>query len=460
MKRLLALLLVLGAAGVAVTGYVAVKQERRFRQLVADGDAALARDDTFVAIEAYTGAITLKSTSMLAYLRRGETYQRRGDVAAAQRDLRKAAELDPSATRPREMLGDLLYAQGRYDSAAEQFAASVQLDDASPRVQYKLALSCYRGGRTADAVAPLERAVALDEKLAEAHYLQGLVLRDLGQPKEAVAALRRAVTLAPALVQARGELSDLYEELDRDPDALRELDALAALEGRPERFVALGLAYARTGRTDRAVVTLGTAVERFPESAAAYIALGRVWLQSAEGKPDRLALRKAIEALEGAIDAGANNSEVLGLLGRAHFLNGHLEPAERILRDAATRLPVDPAVFIYLADAAERLGHSDLARRALVSYRTLHEGDEQKIARAAAASRVAELSVRAGDWKEAIVWFRRAAERSPQDAVLLGRLADLEWRTGDVAAARRTIARALASAPHDPRLLAVAERVK
>ena len=460
MKRLLALLLVLGAAGVAVAGYMAVKQERRFRQLVADGDAALARDDTYVAIEAYTGAITLKSNSMLAYLRRGETYQRRGDVAAAQRDLRKAADLDPSATRPREMLGDMQYAQGRYESAAEQYAASVQLDDASPRVQYKLALSCYRSGRTADAVGPLERAVALDEKLAEAHYLQGLVLRDLGQPKAAVAALRRAVTLAPALVQARGELSDLYEELDRDPDALRELDALAALEGRPERFVALGLAYARAGRADRAVVTLGAAVERFPENAAAYIALGRVWLQSAEGRPDRVALRKAIEALEGAIDAGANDSEVLGLLGRAHYLNGHLEPAERILRDAATRLPVDLDVLLYLADAAERLGHSDLARRALVSYRALHEDDEQAITRAAGAMRIAELSARAGDWKEAVVWYRRATKRDPRDAALLGRLADLEWRTGDAAAARRTIARAVQLAPGDPALATMARRMK
>src|SRR5688500_10574582 len=110
MKRLLALLLILGTAAVAVAGYVAVQQERRFRQLLAEGDAAFARDDTYVAIEAYSGAITLKDASMVAYLRRGETYQRRGDTLAAQRDLRRAAELDPTAPRPREKLGDLHFA--------------------------------------------------------------------------------------------------------------------------------------------------------------------------------------------------------------------------------------------------------------------------------------------------------------------------------------------------------------
>ena len=273
-----------------------------------------------------------------------------------------------------------------------------------------------------------------------------------------MAALRRAVALAPALVQARGELSDLYEELDRPADALRELDALAALEGRPERLVALGLPTRGRDETERAVVTLVGAVERFPRMPRC--TSRSVGSGSERGaRPDRVTVRKAIEALEGAIDAGANNSEVLALLGRAHFLNGHPEPAERILRDAATRLPVDPDVFLYLADAAERLGHVDSARRALVSYRTLHEDDEQKITGAAGAVRIADLSVRAGDWKEAVVWYRRATERT-SDAALLGRLADLEWRTGDAAAARRTIERAVKLAPADPALAAVARRVK
>lgn len=458
MKRLLAVLLVLGAAAAAVAGYTTVQRERRFRQLMAQGNAALGRDDTFVAIEAFSGAIILKETSMLAYLRRGQTYQRRGDASAALRDLRKAAELDPSAIRPREDLGDLNYALRRYARAAEQYAECVKLDDGSPRMLYKLGLAQYRAGLVADAPKALERAVALDDRFAEAHYLLGLVRRDLQLADAAIASLRRAVALAPALVQARGELADLYRALGRRNDELQQLQALAALESRPERQIALGLAYARAGRTEHAVLTLGGAVERYPEHADGYVALGRVWLEAAETRPDRVALSKAIEALEGAIAAGANSSEALTLLGRAMLLANDPEPAERMLQDATARLPVDEEAFVYLAHAAERLGHADLARRALISYRTLAAEDSPSLARVAAPERIADLAARAGDWREAASWYRAAATSGVVTAPLLGRLADAEWRSGDRDAARATLTRAIELAPTDRMLLALRRR--
>jgi tetratricopeptide (TPR) repeat protein len=460
MKRLLALLLVLGAAGVGVAGYMAVLRERQFRQLIAEGDAALARDDTYVAIESYTGAITLKPASMLSYLRRGETYQRRGDNPAAQRDFRRAVELDPNAGLPHERLGDLHYSQRKYTTAAEYYAQCVRLDDESPRVQYKLGLSWYRAGRAADAVGPLGRAVVLDDRSAEAHYLHGLALRDLHRDDAAIAELRRSIALSPALVQARAELADLYHDLANDTDALRELEALAVLDGRPERQVALGLAYARSGRTERAVLTLGAAVERFPEHMPAYVALGRVWLESAEARGDRIALGKAIEALEAAIAAGADGSEALALLGRARFLAGAVDEAERLLKDASGRLPINPEALVYLADAAERAGHSELARRALVSYRTLQQEDAPELSGRAAPVRIAQLASVAGEWSEAAAWYRRAAEDSPGDAEVLGMLAEAEWRAGNADAARAAIERGLKLAPQDRTLTALSRRLR
>ena len=71
-------LLALAAAGGALA-YQAVARDREYRSLLARGDAALREEQTFGAIEAYSGAMALRPDSMLAYLRRGETYQRRGD---------------------------------------------------------------------------------------------------------------------------------------------------------------------------------------------------------------------------------------------------------------------------------------------------------------------------------------------------------------------------------------------
>src|SRR5262245_64969782 len=96
-KRILAGILLLAFTGAAVYGYTLSERERAYRQQIADGDAALARDDTAAAIRAFSGAITLKPESMLGYLKRGQTYRRRGELADAMRDLRQATVIDPTA---------------------------------------------------------------------------------------------------------------------------------------------------------------------------------------------------------------------------------------------------------------------------------------------------------------------------------------------------------------------------
>src|SRR5580765_5061847 len=113
-------LLALAAVGAAVA-YQAAARQREYSALLTRGDQALHDDQTFSAIEAYSGAIALRPDSMLAYLRRGQTYLRRGDrgdLDAAARDFRTAARLDPTAPRPLEALGDVLFQSQQYDRAA------------------------------------------------------------------------------------------------------------------------------------------------------------------------------------------------------------------------------------------------------------------------------------------------------------------------------------------------------
>lgn len=460
LKRFLIGLFVVAAGFAAVGGYAAASRQQEYRKLVAVGDSALARDDTFVAVEAFSGAIALRPDSMLAYLKRGEAYYRRGELQNARRDLRFAASLDGTSVRVFEALGDVNYGLKEYERAADRYADCLRLDDSSPRVQYKLGLAHYHAGRPAAALRPLARATGMDPRDANAEYVLGLALRDLGRNKEALDALRRAVNLAPAFTEARAELAALYEALGRTSEEIQELEALAALSPRPERAVALGLAYARAGRTNQAVLTLVNAAERFPESAQVYVALGRVWLDVAQARSDRIALSKAIEALEGALTTADPTSEALALFGRALYVSGDLETAEQTLVDAATRMPVDPIAFLYLADVAERLAHADRAKEALVSYRALMPVRATEAERLAPAVRIAELALKAGDPSTAARWYRHAAEGSPGNARLLARLADAAWSAGDQALARTSLARALELQPRDPALRALARRIR
>ena len=139
------LLLALAGVGGAVA-YQTVAQDRQYRRLVTEGDAALREDQTFGAIESYSGAIALRPDSMLAYLRRGETYERRGDLDAAARDFQTAASLAPTATRPLEELADIRFRQERFRRAADLYAAVLRVDDHSAAVSYKHALALYRDG--------------------------------------------------------------------------------------------------------------------------------------------------------------------------------------------------------------------------------------------------------------------------------------------------------------------------
>jgi Flp pilus assembly protein TadD len=442
MKRpLLATFLLVGLAAAGGVTWVTLDHDQEYRRLLAEGEEALSAGRTLSAIAAFSGAIALKRDSMAGWLKRGETYHRHGDLDAALRDLRTAAALDPSATRPLEQLGDVQYARGRFTEAAARYEAYLRLDDQSSRLLYKLALARYRQGWNQGAIAPLRRAVQLNDRFAEAYHLLGLALRRQGQTTEALRTLHRAVRADPTLAPAREALADVYAATGRSGARLEQLEALAALDvDRPERFVTLGLAQAEAGRMDLAVHTIGRAIERQPGSPLMYSALAAVWLRVAD-RGDRAAIAKALEASRLAVTAGPPSSHALLLHGRALLLAGRADMAARMLRSATEDLPVDEEAFLYLADAAGQVGRVREARSALVSYVALTE-DPKRIA--STASRIASLSLRLNDASSAVKWLTRASRLQPDEAELMVQLAEAHLAAGDRASAREALDRALA----------------
>ena len=397
MKKVIAGLLAL--AGLAAAGLLAqqaVQRDREYRRLIVQGDEALESGQTFVAIEAYSGAIALKPASMLAYLKRGEAHRRRGDnaetLSAALRDLRTAAERDPAATRTLEELGDVNFQMRRFANSAENYESYIGIDDSSAVIFYKLALASREDGRLTRAISALRQAVALNPAFHEAYYVLGLCFKDREQLDESREAFQRAVTISPAFIQAREELAEVHRLQDRTRDEIDQLDALYALDpAKPERLIAVGLAHLRAGSPDLAITNLEKAAERFKNHPGVYAALGRVWLTAAEASGDPSELRKALQALEPAATQSSASSETLGLYGRALALAGQYGRAEAVFQQASERFPIDPDVLPHYASTAQRLGHLETARLALRQYSALVDDERDDAAQAARIDELAPL---------------------------------------------------------------------
>ncbi|MEZ5317070.1 MAG: tetratricopeptide repeat protein [Vicinamibacterales bacterium] len=448
-------------AVVALTGLVlalAAYAERRqrdslYHRLLSVGEQALAAGDSFGAIEAFSGALTLRPDSMVAHYRKGEAYHAQHRDEEAVRDLLEAVRLQPDAPQPLVALAEIYDQRGEPARAAKYYEDADRLKGDDPALLYALALARYRAGNPAAAVEPLARAVARNDSLAEAHYLLGLVRRDTGDVEQAAASLETAVRLAPSLVPAREELADLYRSIGRTADEMAQLQALNTVDPSLDRRIAIALAQARNGQDDLALAAIAELRRTRPDDSRLLLARGRIELARAERSDlRRTSARAALTALERALGGTARRSEGLALYGRALDLDGQTTEAERILREAVATSPVEPQAFAYLADAAERLGHPLDARNALLDLDAFRGGTSSPDERAARAARIGALSLVVRDYRTAADYLARAVDRRAGDVRSLEQLARARWALGDRNGALEALDTARRLAPRDAAL--------
>jgi predicted Zn-dependent protease len=262
------------------------------------------------------------------------------------------------------------------------------------------------------------------------------------RPRDAQRSLERAISLAPGLLPAREQLADLSAASGNRGLRIRQLEVLFDADPRAGRQLALAAAYADANQITRAVGLLGHANERYPDHAEVYVALGRLWFEEARNG-DHVALGKALEALDHAASMEPT-SRALGLLGEAQLMNADPTVAENILQQATEILPADRVSFLHLAEAAERAGNADKARRALADYYSLGPPTDRR--RGEIARRIADLSLRVKDKPAAVVWYANAAAAYVSTSDLLD-VARAQMRMADRNGAFATLNRLLERDP-------------
>jgi len=117
------------------------------------------------------------------------------DWAAAEREYRRAIELDPRYPVAHHWYGGFLSAMGRHEEALREAETARALDPLSPIIQTWLGLRYYMAGKPDAAIAEFRNALELDPEFAPAHWHLGWAYEQVGRFEEGIAEAERALAL-------------------------------------------------------------------------------------------------------------------------------------------------------------------------------------------------------------------------------------------------------------------------
>ena len=129
------------------------------------------------------------------------------DWAGADRELRRAIELNPNSATAHHWYGDYLANMGRFEEGLRETRKAQQLDPLSLITNTSLGWQFYLAGHSDQAIEQLRKVLDIDAKFWPAHRLLEEVYAQAGNVEEAVAERERVLSLSgsPELAASIGE---------------------------------------------------------------------------------------------------------------------------------------------------------------------------------------------------------------------------------------------------------------
>ena len=148
------------------------------------------------------------------------------DWRAAEREFRRAIELNPRYSTARQWYAWYLMAMGRLDEALAEGRVAVELDSASVSIRRSLGWLLYYSRQSESALENLRRALTMDPTAEETHRLLALVYLQQGRYDDAAAAFREAIANSDNPVLAMSGLGHVAARRGRLDQARKVLSDL------------------------------------------------------------------------------------------------------------------------------------------------------------------------------------------------------------------------------------------
>jgi TolB-like protein/DNA-binding winged helix-turn-helix (wHTH) protein/Tfp pilus assembly protein PilF len=188
------------------------------------------------------------------------------DWAAAEREYRRAIELNPSYATARIRYAMYLYAMSRFEEAVVEAKRAQQLDPVSPFVNTWAGAAYMQAGLLAEGMASCRKALELDPTYWDASLILARTSVAQRNYAQAIAELRKATALGQQQPLILGALAHAYARAGQRGEALKLVSAMKRIEAEERRYMPpFGLiwAYAVLDK-DQAFAYLETSYQRRP----------------------------------------------------------------------------------------------------------------------------------------------------------------------------------------------------
>jgi tetratricopeptide (TPR) repeat protein len=180
-------------------------------------------------LDVYHEILTLNAESAEADMLAGEAMDEMQDHAAATEQFRAAVKANPLEPNVHFGLGYLLWTQGHYEEAAQEFQAELgNVPNHVQAVAY-LADSDMKMNNPEAALPLIEKAIRIDPGMELAHLDRGILYSDAGRKDDALRELRVAARLSPNDVNVHWRLARLYQAMGRKEEANAEFQKTNSL---------------------------------------------------------------------------------------------------------------------------------------------------------------------------------------------------------------------------------------
>jgi tetratricopeptide (TPR) repeat protein len=214
------------------------------------------------------------------------------DWSGAERELRRAMELNPNSADARVLYQHYLLTLGRIDEALREAARSTELDPLSVHVLAEAQFANLIARKNDEAIAIGRRLEVIEPRFGTSHLYSGLAYVEKGDFGHALAELRTAVRIDPNATN-RAYLAYVLARAGDTAGAERVLEDLKSLSAR--QYVCpfeVGSAYAGLGRKEEVYRWMRKGIQ---DRADCMIWLrSEPWLKSLRGDPEYRALAHEI----------------------------------------------------------------------------------------------------------------------------------------------------------------------